>query len=475
MNTDIEPYSIMQPMLAAMTETIAWPDWLSTIIFILVCTFFLLLNAFFVASEFAIVKVRPSQIDTVLEKNPKKAAWAKRVVDNLDTYLSANQLGITLASIGLGIFAEPYIEQLLNATVVIGLKEWFGITTFEGGINSGWSHFVTLAFFTVFHVVIGELIPKAIAIRKPLQVTLALAPSLHIFYWVFSPLILLLNGMANFCLKHVFGIDPVKESEHAHSAEELALLVTESGEKEEVTDKEREILINALRLNDIDVKDVMTPKSEIITLDINLSFEANLKIATKSKHTRFILIDGHIDKALGFVHVKDILSLVGEEKTDFLEIRYELLTVPDTMPLDSLLKLFQSRHERLAMVADEFGEVAGTVFMDNIIEELVGDIQDEFDDDKSHGFIKLSDSEFIVEGKMTINSLVDYIADLEPLQDGEMSTIGGYVTQLLERFPKKNEVLHIEGFNVTILTTEERKVGKMRFRKKAQLVANIAQ
>lgn len=469
MNTDIEPYSIMQPVMAASNLNIEWPGVPSTLIFILICTFFLLLNAFFVASEFAIVKVRTSQIDIIAEKKPKKAAWARKVVNQLDAYLSANQLGITLASLGLAIFAEPYIDQLLKAVFVIGFKDWFDIIWFTNGIGleilEKSSHPVTLAFFTTFHVVVGELIPKAIAIRKPLDVTLALAPSLHLFYWLFSPIIILLNGMANFCLKYIFKIDPVKEGEHVHSAEELALLVEESGDNEEVTDKEREILINALGLNDVDVKDVMTPKSGIITLDIKLSFEENIKIVNESKHTRFVLIDGHIDKTLGFVHVKDILSLITSAKKDFQEIRYDILTVPDTMPLDSLLKQFQTRHERLAMVADEFGEVSGTVFMDNIVEELVGYIQDEFDDDKSDEVTRISDSEFIVEGKLSINSLVDHFPELESLQDGEMTTIGGYITQILERYPQKDEVLKIHHYEVKILNTEERKVGKLKFSK----------
>lgn len=477
MTIDIEPYSMVQPLLAASSGIAQWPGWPETGGFLVVCTFFLLLNAFFVASEFAIVKVRPSQIDMIAVVNPAKAAWARRVVDNLDSYLSANQLGITLASLGLAIFAEPYIDQLLTAIFVLGFNDWFGISWFTEGTGyrllSNSSHVVTLAFFTIFHVVLGELIPKGIAIRKSLEVTLMLAPPLHIFYVTLRPIIVVLNGAANFCLKNVFRIDPVKDGEYAHSAEELALLVEESGENFVVTDKEREILINALTLNDVHVKDVMTPKSEIVTLDIKLDFAENLQVAGDSKHTRFILIDSHIDNALGFIHVKDILTIIGKEDQDLLKIRHEVETVPDSMPLDSLLKLFQVKHERLAMVANEFGEVSGIVFMDNIIEELVGDIQDEFDDDKSGEFSQISDTEFVVEGTLSLNSLGDYVPELNALHGGEMSTIGGYITQRLERFPQSGEVIQIEEFEVEILTIEARKVGRLHFRKLSHEVADL--
>lgn len=472
MTTEIEPYSMVQSLATAATSTEL--QWLSSYeigIFAISFVVFLLLNAFFVASEFAIVKVRPSQIDTVADKYPIKSARARKVVDNLDAYLSANQLGITLASIGLAVFCEPYITKFILAVFGLGFEQWFGITTFVEGtglfsildtILPG----VVLAFFTVFHVVVGELIPKAIAIRFPLRVSLTLAQPLHLFYFVFykTGVIPVLNGTANFCLKRFFGVDPVKDGESAHSAEELALLVEESGVNDEVTDTEREILINALELNDVYAKDVMTPKSEIISLDIEKDFTENMQVANLTKHTRFPLVQGSLDDIVGLIHVKDIMELLGNGGADLEKVKRDIQTVPESMPLDVLLKFFQNKHDHLALVVNEFGELSGLVFLDNVIEELVGDIQDEFDDDEQDDFLQMDDDQFMVDGGVSLNLLKSHVSELD-LLGGEMTTIGGYITQKLERFPKLNETLRINNHEATIVTTDGTKVGQIRFRK----------
>ena len=469
MNLDIEPYSMMQPLLAAnQVIELRWLDATEIAIFAVSFVLFLLLNAFFVASEFAIVKVRPSQIDTLADEDSAKADKARRVVSNLDAYLSANQLGITLASLGLAVFCEPYITRFILAIFGLGFEEWFGVQWFvpETAVFTFIDKalpWVVLAFFTIFHVVVGELIPKAIAIRLPLKVTIALAPALHLFYTIFyrTGIIPILNGTANFCLKYFFKIDPVKEGEHVHSSEELALLVEESGENHEVTDTEKEILINALELNDVSARDVMTPRSEIIALDIQKDFEENLKVALEHRHTRFPLIDGHLDKLLGLIHIKDILTLIGEKEKNLESIKREITTVPESMPLDGLLKFFQSKREHLSLVVNEFGELSGLVFMDNVIEELVGDIQDEFDDEVED-FIKVNEQEFLVDGSLSLNSLEDHLPSLD-LHGGEMTTIGGYVIQQLERFPLVGESFPIGPYSVEVLSVDDRKVGQMRF------------
>jgi len=472
MNTDIEPYSMMQSFVAAAHSTeLAWLSGKEIIIFVISFIVFLLLNAFFVASEFAIVKVRPSQIETLATESPVKASKARRVVENLDAYLSANQLGITLASLGLAVFCEPYISKLIMAILGLGFEQWFGVKWFAPGSQAfdflgdvvPW---VVLALFTIFHVVVGELIPKAIAIRLPLQVTTALSPPLHLFYIVFyrTGIIPILNGTANFCLKYFFKMDPVKEGEHVHSSEELAWLVEESGENKVVTNTEKEILINALELNDVHVKDVMTPRSEIVALDVEKDFTVNLEVASKSKHTRFPLVQGHLDNTIGLIHIKDILTMIGRDDKDLAKIRREISSVPDSMPLDALLKFFQNEHEHLAMVVNEFGELSGLVFMDNVIEELVGDIQDEFDEEEEQSYAEVKDGEFLVDGSLSLNTLEDHVPDLK-LHGGEMSTIGGFITQQLERFPKLGETLHIQAYEVTIKSVNHRKVGKIHFRR----------
>lgn len=460
--TLINPASFL---LASSSEMLHdWPSLGRTLWFIFGCAFFLLLNAFFVASEFAIVKVRRSQIDTAEGKSKRNTETARKVVDNLDAYLSANQLGITIASLALGLLAEPFIDSLLKYILLNRFDFWFqwDLSPYKDKINY-LSYGVALVFFTVLHVVIGELIPKGIAIRKPLQVTLLLARPLNWFYIGFSWLIRLLTNLSNFMLKRFFNIDVVNEGEHVHSSEELALLVAESEKESEVTETEREILINALELNDVSVKDVMTPRSDVVVLDVDADFSANLEHATRSKHTRFPLVKGHLDNAIGLIHIKDILSMLHDEDPDLIRIKRPLKVVPETMALDVLLQFFLKEHAHLAMAVDEHGDPAGLVFLDNVIEELVGDIQDEFDNESS-GFKRINEQEFVVEGAMTLNELSDHETVLN-LESGEVSTVGGYLTRELGHIPDRGETLEIMGYEASVTNTDGRRVGQVHFRK----------
>ena len=415
----------------------------------------LLGNAFFVASEFAIVKVRPSQVETAGKLRGKAYATAEKVVGHLDGYLSANQLGITLSSLALGFIAEPFVAKLIGPTLY--QIEWF---------RQDWiptvSFITALVLFTFLHVVIGELLPKSVAIRKPLETTLLLAPPLRWFYVASWFAIYFLNGTANRLLKLIFRMDPAGEGE-VHSSEELALLVHESGESEEVTKTEKQILINALELNDLSVKEVMLQRSEAVVLDLEKSFEDNLALAVRTKHTRFPLVRGHFDNAVGLIHIKDILKLVRDEAPDLMKIKRELKVVPETMPLDGLLEFFLKEKAHLAMVVDEYGDTAGLVFMDNIMEELVGDIQDEFDNEEA-GYTKVNDSEYVVEGSVGVNALETILEDFD-LDASEVTTIGGYITQQLERLPEPGETVRIQGYEAKVTSTDGRRVGQVHLRR----------
>lgn len=418
---------------------------------------FLLMNAFFVASEFAIVKVRRSQIEAGLKDRPRRSQAALQVVDHLDGYLSANQLGITIASLALGFLGEPFVGALVRPVLE-------GIPGLPAGAISPISFGLAIASFTFLHVVIGELLPKGIAIRKALPSALTLARPLHWFYLLFKPAIVVLNGTANLMLKHLFRIDPVSKGEHVHSAEELALLVAESGEKQEVTETEREILENALELNDVFVKDVMTPRSDVVALDADEDFETNLELAARTKHTRFPLVrSGHLDHAMGLIHIKDLLTLVQTEDPDLMRIKRELKVVPETMPLDTLLKFFLRERAHLAMVVDEFGDPSGLVFLDNVLEEIVGDIQDEFDNERSP-FTRVNDTEFIVEGSMTLNELSDHVPQLD-LESADVTTVGGYITAQLGHLPIPGEEIMLEGFEAKVTSTDGRRVGQVHFQR----------
>lgn len=441
--------------LLAYSVNTEFPTLGGALLYIAGIVFFLALNAFFVASEFAIVKVRPSQIEADAKESGREAPVALRVVSNLDSYLSANQLGITISSLALGFLGEPFVTAL-----VYPLLAQTGMPGKAIYLTS-----LTLAYisFTFLHVVIGELVPKSIAIRKALGVTKVLCGPLHFFYKTFQWVIAFFNGTANWLLKHIFRMEPISGEEHIHSAEELALLVTQSGQSQQVTETEREILINTLTLNDLWVRDVMTPRAEVVVLDADDPFDKTLELAIRSKHTRFPLVKGHIDKAIGLIHIKDMFKLLDEKDPDLMRIKRDLKVVPDTMPLDTLLQFFLREHAHLAMAVDEFGTPVGVVFMDNIIEELVGDIQDEFDNERPE-FTRLNEDEFLVEGGMTINDLNGVITEFE-LESGEVTTMGGYITQQLGRFPEPGETLEIFGYEARVTSTDGRRVGQVHLRR----------
>lgn len=427
------------------------------VLYLLGISFFLLLNAFFVASEFAIVKVRPSQIESCGKESGRNVKTAMHVVNHLDGYLSANQLGITISSLALGFLGEPFVTALVAPLL------------FQLGLPQNvvyWSSLIlAIASFTFLHVVVGELMPKSIAIRKSVATTLLLAGPLHVFYKTFKLVIVFFNGTANWLLKLLFRIDPISEGEHIHSAEELALLVTQSGKSQEVTETEREILINALGLNELWVRDVMTPRNKVVILDADQPFEKTLEIAMRSKHTRFPLVKGHLDHAIGLIHIKDLFKLIKEPNPDLMRIKRELKIVPDTMPLDTLLRFFLREHAHLAMAVDEFGTPVGIVFLDNVMEELVGDIQDEFDNERS-SFTRINDDEFVIEGAMTLNDLAGHVPELF-LESGEVTTVGGYLTQQLERFPEVGETVEVLGYEARVTSTDGRRVGQVHFRRLA--------
>lgn len=436
---------------------IEYPDIWETLLYLGGIVFFLLLNAFFVASEFAIVKVRPGQIEGEIEDKPKRAGISKHVVENLDGYLSANQLGITIASLALGFLGEPFVAKFVGPflrSLEFVPIEWIGKISFG----------IAMLSFTFLHVVVGELLPKSIAIRKALATTLWIARPLHLFFVTFGWAICVLNATANFLLKKIFKIDPVSEGEAVHSSEELALLVEESERQQEVTEKEREILINALELNDVSVKDVMTPRSEVVFLDLDQGFPENLEHAIESKHTRFPLVRGHLDQTEGLIHIKDILRLMHEHDQDLMHICRPISVVPETMKLDDLLQFFLKERSQLALVVDEFGDHAGLVFMDNIMAELVGDIHDEFDDDEEPDFLRITDEEFVVEGGLSLIDLHQHESSIE-IESNDISTIGGYVVQKLGHLPDPGETVQVEGFEAEVTSTDGRRIEQLRFTK----------
>lgn len=414
-----------------------------------------LLNGFFVVAEFALVKIRDSQLNTLAAEGVKRAGLVRQVKNNLNAYLSACQVGITAASLGLGWLGEPFLARILQPFFVFAGIE-------SPALIKSISFALAFSAITFLHIVLGEQAPKILAIRKAMPAALFVSAPLRYFYAIFKPAIWLLNAASNWVLRRLFHVEPIAEGELAHSEEELRLIVRESEKSAEVTPLGRELVFNVLDLRDRVVRDIMTPRGEIVYLDLEDDFETNVKKAIDSKHTRFPLCRENLDNTVGLIHIKELLPMMREPHPDLLKIKHDIIPVPEMMPLEKLLKLFLSKHAHLALVVDEFGGTVGMVTLENVLEELVGDIQDEFDFEKEE-FRKINANEFSVDGALGLYELNE-LAKLD-LESPDVSTIGGYVTHLLGHLPKTGEQVKIDGYMVTVSQADSRRVKQLHFKK----------
>jgi len=411
------------------------------------------LNGFFVACEFAIVKVRGSQLDALVDEGNLRANFVKHVRTHLDAYLSATQLGVTLASLALGWIGEQFLEKMIEPLFgLMGVHSHAVVTSIS----------VAIAFIgiTFLHIVFGELAPKYMAIANPLPTALRLVRPLRAFYVLFKPAIWMLHKSSNFILHRLLRMQPASGKELAHSEEELRLILDQSEQSDEVSPMGRDLLVNALDLRRRVVRDIMTPRGEVVYLDLEEGFEANVKKALESRHTRFPLCRGHLDNTVGLVHIKELVPMMRDPQPDLMRIRRELTPVPEMMSLEKLLNLFLGKHAHLAVVVDEFGGTVGMVTLENVLEELVGDIQDEFDTDKEE-FRRINEDEFVTDGGLGLYELRD-MAGLE-LDSADVSTIGGYVTHLLGHLPKQGEQVKIDDYIVTVAQSDSRRVKQLHF------------
>ncbi|MFN0159320.1 MAG: hemolysin family protein [Bacteroidota bacterium] len=412
-----------------------------------------LLNGFFVAAEFAIVKVRATQIEPLLHRGNRKANLAQNVITHLDAYLSATQLGITLTSLGLGWIGEPFVAHLLEPAFL-----WFGIV--NPAVVTTVSFAVGFSIITFLHIVLGELAPKSLAIQRPTSVTLAIALPLHLFFVVFRPFIWALNGTANYVLR-LAGIEPASESDLAHSEEELRLLLSQG---KTISSTSRSILLNAMQLRERTVREVMVPRTNIVFLSTEKTIEQNITIVRENQFTRYPLCEQNLDNVLGMIHLKDLFKLKGEEGEGglLLNIKREIPFVPETMPLERILNMFLSKRILMAIAVDEYGGTAGLVTLENVLEELVGDISDEFDVEQLP-VQKISDTEFIVDGTMALHDFAQMFNVVPDSKD--VVTVSGYAIQLLGRVPEKGATLTIGGWLAIVESAEGRKVKHLRLKK----------
>jgi CBS domain containing-hemolysin-like protein len=422
---------------------------------LLAIVFLVLLNGFFVASEFAIVKVRSSQLEALIAQGNGGARLARHVTTHLDAYLSATQLGITLASLGLGWLGKPFLAKMIEPFFVLA-----GITS-PMLIQSA-SFALAFSTITILHIVLGELAPKSLAIRKAVPTALWISGPLRFFYLAFKPVIWLLNGLANWLLNRILHLDPVAETELAHSEEELRLILDESAKAAQISGVSREIVANAFEMHRRFVREVMTPRGKVVYLDSGLSFHDNLQRAKAARHTRFPLCAGHFDHAIGLIHIKDMLAQLDEPEPSLLAIKKKLVIVPEMLRLERLLTRLRDARAHLALVVDEFGGNAGIVTMQHVIAEVIGDMPDEFGLERPE-FQCLSKDEFLMDGSLAIHQMPD-LAGLE-LKDADVTTVGGFVVHRLGHLPRVGEQLRIDGYIVTIEQADERRVQLVRLQR----------
>ncbi|WP_244404607.1 hemolysin family protein [Saccharococcus caldoxylosilyticus] len=389
------------------------------IVSLLIVALLIACTAFFVASEFAIVKVRSSRIDQLISEGNKQAVAAKKVISNLDGYLSANQLGITITSLGLGWLGEPTVERILTP-----LFERIHLSESVAHVLSFVIAFSTITFL---HVVVGELAPKTFAIHKAEAITLFTAKPLILFYKVMYPFIWTLNNSARLVTR-IFGLQPASEHEIAHSEEELRLILSESYKSGEINQSEYRYVNNIFRFDDRVAKEIMVPRKEIVALDINKSVKENLEIIKEEKYTRYPVIDGDKDHVLGLINVKevftDLVTNPSEEKQMKDYIR-PIIQVIESIAIHDLLVKMQKERIHMAILVDEYGGTSGLVTVEDILEEIVGEIQDEFDVDEIPLIQKIDETHTIIDGKVLISEVNDLFG--LSIDDDDVDTIGGWI------------------------------------------------
>ncbi|KAF0819971.1 Hemolysin-like protein [Bacillus sp. ZZV12-4809] len=398
-----------------------------TTINLLLIALLIALTAFFVATEFAIVKVRVSRIDQLIAEGNKRAIAAKRVVTHLDEYLSACQLGITITALGLGWLGEPTVEKLLHP-----LFERFDIAE---SLTHILSFGIAFALVTFLHVVVGELAPKTVAIQKAEAVTMAFAAPIIWFYRVMFPFIWFLNGSAR-VLAGLFGLKPASEHEMAHSEEELRILLSESYKSGEINKNELKYVNNIFEFDERIAKEIMVPRTEMITIASDNTLEEIMETIQTENYTRYPVEDGDKDNIRGFINVKEFLTAsltdkITPENLDLDSFINPVIHVIESIPIHDLLVKMQKERIHIAILMDEYGGTSGLVTVEDILEEIVGEIRDEFDEDEVPEIRKLNEDHYILDSKLLIEDVNTLLGT--NFEHEDVDTIGGwFLTQHME-------------------------------------------
>lgn len=428
--------------------------------------FLVLLNGFFVAAEFALVKLRVTQLAPLIEEGHRRAKMAEHLVSHLDAYLSAAQLGITLASLGLGWIGEPIFFTLLQPVF-----DWIGLGgESHGALRHSIAFGVGFTVITFLHIVVGEMAPKTLAIRMPLGTAIWVAYPFHWFYVTMKPFILALNHSAIWMLRLV-GVQPADGHEAEHSEEELRLLIESANPAPAAgrRDLGREIILSAMDLRERVAREVMRPRQDVVVLNTEMGMDECLDFATGNRFSRFPLcVEGEVDRTIGVVHIKDIFRLRSKAKTaaDLAPVARDVIYVPPTARLEKLLELFIDRKLHMAMVVDEFGGTSGLVTLENVLEELVGQIQDEFDQEQPL-ITQLDEDSWEINGDYPLHELEELV-DCE-FDEEEISTTSGFFTHRRGGFPGVGDEIEIGEFSLRVLELDGPTVERLRLDRKPKV------
>lgn len=381
--------------------------------------FLIAASAIFVATEFAIVKVRTTRIDQLVAEGHSKAKKAKKVVSNLDEYLSACQLGITITSLGLGWLGEP--------TFAIILEPIFELLNLDGHVTTILSFIIAFSLVTFIHVVVGELAPKTLAIQKAESVTLNISGFIILFHNVMYPFIKLLNISAN-GLAGLFGLKMISDSEVAHTEEELRIILTDSFKGGEINNSEYEYVNSIFEFSERTAKEIMVPRTEIIGIDKELTIKEVFEVMGVEQYTRYPIIDGDKDHIIGLVNMKHLLTAYIKDPSNgnkaIVEYMQPIIRVIETIQISDLLLKIQRERIHMAILMDEYGGTSGLVTIEDIIEEIVGDIQDEFDEDEIPEVQEIGEGHYILDAKMLLSNVNDFL-NID-IQEEDIDTLGGW-------------------------------------------------
>lgn len=409
----------------------------------------IILTAFFVAAEFALVRIRPSRVDQLVAEGKKGALAIQKVSSNLDAYLSACQLGITITALGLGYLGEPTVAALLDPLFLnVGVPE---------GLSHGIAIAVSFIVITYLHVVFGELAPKTWAIQKPEQLSFLTAKPLMLFYKVLFPFIWILNGSARAFVR-LFGIKPASEHEDAHSEEEIQIILNESYQSGKINNTEFGYVSNIFTFDEMLAREIMVPRTDMVCLYINDSLEKNFEIIRREQYTRFPVALESKDNIVGMINTKQLFLEYDPDKAfDIKNIIHPVLSVSEVTPIKTLLRRMQQERVHIAVLVDEYGGTSGLITIEDIIEEIVGEIRDEFDADERKEIEALDENSYLLDGKVLLDELIELVN--VQFETQEVDTIGGWLYSKMQDPKPGKQLVHD---NVTFIIRE---TSKNRIRK----------